>query len=54
MYPVAGYTEGVGDQGFRLGDPWKISFANDMFRSLKGITGVMELQPGQVNCPKEL
>lgn len=49
MYPVAGYTNGVGDQGFRLGDPWRISYANDFFRPLKGITGVMELQPGQVN-----
>ena len=49
MYPVAGYTNGIGDQGFRLGDPWRISFANDFFRSLKGVTGVMELQPGQVN-----
>lgn len=49
MYPVAGYTNGIGKQGFRLGDQWMISFANDFFRSLKGITGVMELQPGQVN-----
>ena len=49
MYPVAGYTTGVGDQGFRLGDPWRISYANDFFRPLKGVTGVMELQPGQVN-----
>jgi len=49
MYPVAGYTKGVGDQGFRLGDPWRISYANDFFRPLKGVTGVMELQPGQVN-----
>lgn len=49
MYPVGGYTDGVGEQGFRMGDPWRISFANDMFRPLKGITGVMELQPGQVN-----
>jgi beta-galactosidase len=49
MYPVAGYTKGIGDQGFRLGDPWRISFANDMFRPMKGTTGVMELQPGQVN-----
>lgn len=49
MYPVAGYTKGIGNQGFRLGDPWRISFANDMFRSIKGTTGVMELQPGQVN-----
>lgn len=52
VYPVAGYTEGIGDQGFRLGDPWRISFANDFFRSLKGVTGVMELQPGQVNWGK--
>jgi len=49
MYPVAGYTKGVGDQGFRMGDPWRISYANDFFRPLKGVTGVMELQPGQVN-----
>jgi beta-galactosidase len=49
MYPVAGYTNGFGDQGFRMGDPWRISFANDYFRPLKGATGVMELQPGQVN-----
>ncbi|MDP4240396.1 MAG: beta-galactosidase, partial [Bacteroidota bacterium] len=49
MYPVAGYTNGLGDQGFRLGDPWRISYANDFFRPLKGVTGVMELQPGQVN-----
>lgn len=49
MYPVAGYTKGIGDQGFRLGDPWRISFANDFFRALNGVTGVMELQPGQVN-----
>jgi beta-galactosidase len=49
MYPVAGFTNGIGDQGFRLGDPWRISFANDMYRPIKGVTGVMELQPGQVN-----
>lgn len=49
IYPVAGYTTGVGNQGFRMGDPWRISFANDFFNALNGITGVMELQPGQVN-----
>lgn len=49
VYPVAGYTDGVGDQGFRLGDPWRISFSNDYFRALNGVAGVMELQPGQVN-----
>ena len=48
-YLVAGYTNGVGSQGFRMGDPWRISFANDFFNSLNGITGVMEMQPGQVN-----
>ncbi len=52
VYPVAGYTNGTGDQGFRLGDSWRISFANDFFRSLNGVTGVMELQPGQVNWGK--
>jgi beta-galactosidase len=49
IYPVAGYSKGIGDQGFRLGDPWRVSFANDYFRPQKGTTGVMELQPGQVN-----
>lgn len=49
MYPVAGYQKGLGEQGFRLGDMGQISMANDLFRSIKGITGVMELQPGQVN-----
>ena len=49
MYPVAGYSTGVGEQGFRMGDPWRISFANDFFRPVNGVTGVMELQPGQVN-----
>lgn len=52
MYPVAGYTNGVGEQGFRLGEPWRISYADDFFRELKGVTGVMELQPGQVNWGK--
>ena len=49
LYPVAGYTKGCGEQGFRMGDPWRVSFSNDRHRAIKGITGVMELQPGQVN-----
>ena len=49
MYPVAGYSKGTGDQGFRMGDFYRISISNDLYRPLKGITGVMELQPGQVN-----
>jgi len=49
MYPVGGYSKGIGSQGFRMGDPWRISWANDFYRPIKGVTGVMELQPGQVN-----
>jgi beta-galactosidase len=52
MYPVGGgYTNkgGVGDEGFRMGFPNKISFASDFSRYKKGFTAAMELQPGQVN-----
>jgi beta-galactosidase len=48
-YLVAGYDNGLGAQGFRLGSASSIGFANDLFRSFNGVTGVMELQPGQVN-----
>jgi beta-galactosidase len=48
-YLVAGYDKGVGSLGYRLGSPTSIAFANDLFRPLNGTTGVMELQPGQVN-----
>ena len=51
-YLVEGYSQGVGEQGFRTGRPTDIAFANDLFRSLNGTTGVMELQPGQVNWGK--
>jgi beta-galactosidase len=51
-YLVAGYDKGVGKQGFRMGSPTSISFANDLFRPIAGVTGVMELQPGQVNWGK--
>ena len=47
-YPNGG-SANIGDKGFRLGDPKVISFANDFYRPFKGITGVMELQPGPVN-----
>lgn len=52
MYPVAGYQKGTGSQGFRIGDAGQISLANDFYRSITGKTGVMELQPGQVNWGK--
>ena len=48
MYPVRG-TRNLGELGFRLGDPHRLAMAADYFRSFRGVTGVMELQPGQVN-----
>ncbi len=47
-YPNKGNAN-LGAKGFRLGDPKEISFATDFFRPDKGVTGVMELQPGFVN-----
>jgi beta-galactosidase len=48
-YPVAGFAVGFGPEGFRINDPAALGQPLDYFRSIKGITGVMELQPGQVN-----
>ncbi len=48
MYPVRGEAN-LGRLGFRLGSPYRLAFATDYYRSFKGVTGVMELQPGQVN-----
>ena len=48
MYPVGG-GRGLGEDGFRLGWQHGIAFANSFYKSIKGVTGVMELQPGQVN-----
>ena len=48
MYPVGG-GRGLGEEGFRLGWPDGIAFANAFYKNIKGVTGVMELQPGQVN-----
>ena len=48
MYPVRG-EKNLGPLGFRLGSPYRLAFATDFYRSFKGVTGVMELQPGQVN-----
>lgn len=48
MYPVSGQNP-LGGDSFRMGSPTKISEANDYYRSITGVTGVMELQPGQVN-----
>lgn len=48
-YMVYGGDLGIGPKGYRVGDYSRIAFANDFFRPLKGMYGVMELQPGQVN-----
>lgn len=48
MYPVSG-GRNLGEEGFRLGGHHGIAFANAFYKNIGGATGVMELQPGQVN-----
>ena len=48
-YMVYGGDRGIGPRGYRVGVYTRIAMANDFFRPLKGMYGVMELQPGQVN-----
>lgn len=48
MYPVSGKNE-LGGNNFRTGIPFRIYEACDYHRPIAGITGLMELQPGQVN-----
>jgi beta-galactosidase len=49
-YPVNSYSETENDAlGFRLGAGRDLSLAHDFFQSVNGQTGIMELQPGQVN-----
>jgi len=38
-----------GDNNFRLGSGLELSFSNEMAKSIEGYTGIMELQPGQIN-----
>jgi beta-galactosidase len=51
-YMVFGENYGIGRKGYRLGPVERIAKANDFFRPIDGIYGVMELQPGQVNWGK--
>lgn len=46
-YPVSG-SNGIGEDGFRKGEPFSIGFANDRFRAYSGVTGAMEIQISQV------
>ena len=48
-YMVYGEAQGIGRNGYRLGEYSRIAMANDFFRPMAGYYGVMELQPGQVN-----
>ncbi len=48
-YMVFGENYGIGSKGYRLGPVERIAKANDFFRTIDGVYGVMELQPGQVN-----
>jgi beta-galactosidase len=47
-YPNGG-TDNIGNQGFRLGNSKIILFAAEYFKSVGGVSGVMEIQPGPVN-----
>jgi beta-galactosidase len=48
MYPANGKNV-LGGNNFRTGSPFRINEACDYFRPINGLTGVMELQPGQIN-----
>ncbi len=48
-YPVSGYGEGIGKEGFRRGDPFSVGFPSDRFRPYSnGRIDVMEIQISQV------
>lgn len=48
QYPVHGQPN-EGPLGFRLGDPYFLAFSHGLMRAINGLSGLMELQPGQVN-----
>lgn len=48
-YMVYGENFGLGRKGYRVGPVERIALANDFFRPIDNLYGVMELQPGQVN-----
>jgi beta-galactosidase len=48
LYPVSGGGN-LGEEGFRLGWQHGMAFGNSYYKPIQGVTGVMELQPGQVN-----
>lgn len=48
LYLVKGDNH-LGGLNFRIGNPYRLYEACDYFGSKDGVTGIMELQPGQVN-----
>lgn len=48
LYLVNGRND-LGGINFRTGNPYRLYEACDYFRPINGVTGIMELQPGQVN-----
>lgn len=47
-YPNGG-ADNIGQSGFRLGNPDLVLFASEYYKSVGGVSGVMEIQPGPVN-----
>jgi len=47
-YPNGG-SNNIGDLGFRLGNSKTVLFAAEYYKSVGGVSGVMEMQPGPVN-----
>ncbi len=47
-YPNGG-SDNTGEQGFRLGNSKVVLFAAEYYKSVGGLSGVMEMQPGPVN-----
>lgn len=47
-YPNGG-SDNIGELGFRLGNSDVILFASEYYKSVGGVSGVMEVQPGPVN-----
>ena len=50
FYPLSTYLDKPkGDLAFRLGSGIGMSFASEFAQSINGYSGIMELQPGQIN-----
>lgn len=47
-YPNGG-SDNIGESGFRLGNSDVVLFASEYYKSVGGVSGVLEIQPGPVN-----